>query len=186
MTCILLGGEALRGSNRDGNAAHNESAVGAASHERDVEIRYLPEERATQWWRYTSLKQKIEDSLTEDIFVPTVMILESPEKLLFTMIVWTKGIAQLFPRCDYVLVQRDRKKPFGTKEEAALVPYDAVMASIGTYLDKYDQANGPVKYLRPDKMADVATATQNFTLTPIDLSTHTRVAADGFHDVALT
>jgi len=169
VTCILLGGEALRDSNRDGNAAHNESAVGAASHERDVEIRYLPEERATQWWRYTS-----------------IMILESPEKLLFTMIVWTKGIAQLFPRCDYVLVQRDRKKPFGTKEEAALVPYDAVMASIGTYLDKYDQANGPVKYLRPDKMADVATATQNFTLTPIDLSTHTRVAADGFHDVALT
>lgn len=165
---------------------HNESAVAALSQEKDVEMRYLPEERATEWWRYASVKQKLEESLTEDIFVLTIMILESPDKRLFTMIVWTRGIAQFFPRCYYVHVQRDRKRLFGTKEEAGLVPFDEVIEGIGSYLDEYDRDNGSVKYLMPDKMPDVVSAIQNFALTPIDLSKHTQVAADGFHDVALT
>ena len=130
-------------------------------------------------------KQKIEDSLTEDLFVPTVMILEGPAKRLFTMIVWTDGIAQFFPRCDYVLVQRDKKKLFGSKEEVGLVPFDAVMESISSHLDEYDLDGRSVKYLSPKKMPEVVSAIQDFTLAPIDLSQHTRVAADGFHDVIL-
>jgi hypothetical protein len=164
---------------------HNERAVRALSQEKEdpVEMRYLPEERATEWWRYTSIQKKIEDSLTEDLFVPTVIILEGQAKRPFTMIVWADGIAQFFPRCDYVLVQRDKKKLFGSKEEVGLVPFDAVMESISSHLDEYDLDGGSVKYLSPKKKPKVVSAIQNFTLSPIDLRQHTRLAADGFHDV---
>jgi len=165
---------------------HNERAVGALADDKDVETRYLPEERATEWWRYTSIKQSLEDSLSDDIFVPSIMILENVEKRLFTMVVWTKGISQFFPDCDYVLVQRDKKKLFGSKEEVGLVPFDAVMDWLSSNLDEYVMDGGPVKYLSPDKMPAVVSAIQNLTLLPIDLSQHTRVAADGFHDVILT
>lgn len=166
---------------------HNERAVKAMSQEKEdvIEMRYLPEERATEWWRYTTVKQEIEDSLTDDIFVPTVIILESPQKRLFTMIVWTDGIPQFFPPCDSVLVQRVRKRLFGNKEEIGLVPFEAVIERIGSYLDVSDLASESVKYLLPEKTPDVMSAIQNFTLEPIDLSQHTRVAADGFHNVIL-
>ncbi len=164
---------------------HNERAVAALSHEQDVEIRYLPEEDATEWWRYMSVKEEIEQSFAEDVFVPTVMILESPEKQMFTMIAWTKGIPQFFPRCDYVLLLRDKKRLFGSKEEVGLVPYAEIMASIRPHLGEYNQANPAIKYLRPDKSADVLSTFQHFTLQPIELSQYSRIAPDDFHDVAL-
>jgi hypothetical protein len=165
---------------------HNERAVSALSQEKEgVEMRYLPEERATEWWQYTRLKQSVEDSLADDIFVPTILILESLEKQLFTMIVWTDGISQFFPHCDYVLVQRKKKKLFGSKEEVGLIPFEAVIERIGPYLDDYDLDSGSVKYLSPNKMPEVVSEIQNFTLSAIDLGRHTRVAADAFHDVSL-
>jgi len=164
---------------------HNKRAVRALSQEKDVEMRYLSEESATDWWRYTSVQQRIEDSLTDDIFVPTVIIVESPEKRLFTMIVCTEGIAQFFPRCDYVVVKRERKRVIGTKEELGLIPFEAVIERIGFALDQYDVDGVSVKYLSPNAKPAVMSEIQNFTISPIELSKHKRVAADGFHDVSL-
>jgi hypothetical protein len=84
-----------------------------------------------------------------------------------------------------VILQRDKKRLFGSKEEAGLVPYAEIMASIRPHLDEYNHANASIKYLRPDKAAGALSAFQNFTLQPIDLSQYSRIAPDGFHDVSL-
>jgi hypothetical protein len=108
--------------------SHNAKAMGAMTEVakgEDMELHYLPEPRATEWWRFMSVRQRIEDALTEDIFVPSLMILMSPAKQLFTMMLWPKGIAQFFPACDYVYVQREKKRMFGMKEETGLVPYQS-------------------------------------------------------------
>lgn len=168
---------------------HNVKAMGAmvkVAKEEDMELHYLHEAQATDWWRYMSVRQAVEEALTEDIFVPSLMILRSPAQQLFTMVVWPTGIAQFFPRCDYVYVQRERKRMFGTKEETGLIAYDLVIAAIETLLDNYEVGDFSIKYLKPEKASDAVRLVQALHLERIELSQHTRIASDGFHDVLLS
>jgi hypothetical protein len=169
--------------------AHNERAVHAASQvakEEDLEMRYLSTRRATEWWRYMSVRQGIEDTMKEDIFVPSLMILMSPEQQLFTMVVWPKGIAQFFPPCDYVYVQREKKRLFGTKEETGFVLYESVIETIGPLLDEYEFSGLKIEYLSPAAGQSVDEPLKTLRLEPVDLSQYSQMASDSFHDVALS
>lgn len=168
--------------------AHNAWSMGAlakSAKEEDMELHYLPEQRATEWWRYMSVRQGIEDSLTDDIFVPSLMILKGPAPQLFTMMVWPDGIAQFFPPCDYVYVHREKKRLFGTKEETGLVPYQSLLETIDPLLDDYEFGGLQIKYLSPDKTPILAPLIQTLHLEPFELRQHTQIASDGFHDVAM-
>ena len=169
--------------------AHNSNSVRgltAVSQEEGIELHYLPEHQASKWWRYMSVRQQIEENLTEDIFVPSIMILLSSAQQLFTMIVWPKGIAQFFPGCDYVYVARDKKRLFGTSEETGLVASDSVIATIGPLLEDYEANGLRLKYLKPDKAPRVQQSIKRLELEPIELSRHTPIASDAFHDVDLS
>ena len=166
--------------------SHNIQAMGAmreVAEEEDIELNYLPEERATEWWRYMRVRQAIEEELTEDIFVPQVMILQSPTKELFTVIIWPNGIAQFFPRCDYIYVQRKKRRLFGVGEETGLVPYQSVLDTIKPLLNGYQFGGLGIKYLAPGDTQKVSRLIQRLNLEPIDLSQYSRIASDGFHDV---
>jgi hypothetical protein len=167
--------------------SQNAQAMGAMvqlAKEEGMELHYLPEQRATEWWRYMRVRQEIEEAVTEDIFVPSVMILLNPANQLFTAMVWPHGIPQFFPRCDYVYVEREKKRMFRTKEEAGLVPYQSVLETLEPLLDDYEHRDLQIKYLRPDKAIDGDRLSKTLHLEPIALSEHTRIASDGFHDVA--
>ncbi len=58
--------------------SHNSWAVGTVKKMGEVELHYLPERSATAWWQYTRLQHALEDSIKEDIFVPSLMILMNP------------------------------------------------------------------------------------------------------------
>ena len=154
------------------------------ANEQDMELHYLPEQRATEWWRYMMVQPRIEQLMTDDIFVPSVLILMSRAKQLFTVMVWPKGIPQFFPTCDYVYVSREKKRIFGTKEEAGFVTYQSVLATIEPLLDDYEYDGLQIKYLNPEKTSGVAQLVQNLRLDPVDLSEYTQIASDQFHDVA--
>lgn len=166
---------------------HNTWAMGTMKNvaiEEDMELHYLPEASATAWWRYTKVQQALEESINEDIFVPSLMILMNPASQVFTMMLWPKGIAQFFPRSDYVYVQREKKSLFRTKEQTGLVPYESVIAKIDHLLDDYEFGELQIKYLRPEKTSQVGPLIQTLDLEPIDLRQCTRMASDSFHDVA--
>ena len=166
--------------------SHNAKAMGAMTEvakEEDVELHYLHEQRATGWWRYMRVRQEIEDTMTEDVFIPSLMLLMSPEKQLFTMMVGPKGIAQLFPPCDYVYVQREKKRLFGTREEIGLVPYNSVLKTIEPILDVYQFRDLQLKYLSPDQTQSASRLIQTLNLEPIDLKQCARWGSDSFHDV---
>lgn len=150
----------------------------------DVELHFLPKDCATAWWHYMRLRQGIEESIAEDIFVPTLLILMSPARELFTMMVWPKGISQFFPSSDCVYVQREKKGMFGAKEEFGMVPYGEVKAMVGDLLDDYEFEGFHFKFLRPDKTTHVARLIKTLHLETVDLSRYTRMASDSFHDVA--
>ena len=166
--------------------SHNARAVGALAKTNDVALHYLQESSATAWWRYMNARQRIENAITEDIFVPSPLILMNPASQLFTLMLWPKGISQFLPPSDYVYVQRDRKRLFGTKEETGIIPYDSVIAKIGHLLEDYEFNGLQIKQLRPEKTLQVVPLIQAFDLQPIDLSQHTQMSADSFHDVVLS
>ncbi|HKR15292.1 MAG TPA: hypothetical protein VJT15_24715 [Pyrinomonadaceae bacterium] len=169
---------------RSHNAMAMRSMVQLAKEE-GMELHYLPEQQTTEWWRYMSVKQALEEAVTEDIFVPSLMILQSPANKLFTVIAWPMGIAQFFPPCDYVYVERENKRIFGTKQETGIVPYQSVLATIGPLLSDHEHAGLQLKYLSPEKTPAAAPLIQTLQLQPIVLSEHTQIASDNFHDVAL-
>jgi hypothetical protein len=166
--------------------AHNSRAVSAmvdVAKNKGMATHYLPEPRATEWWRYMHVRQEIEDSITEDIFAPNLFILESPAKQMFTMLSWTGAISQFFPPCDFVFVQREKKRLFKTVKDTGLVPYQTVMEAIAPLLDQYQVGNLKIGYLAPDKV-EVMPLFQKLELEPVDLSKHLSIASDSFHDVA--
>lgn len=152
--------------------------------EENMDLHYLPEASATAWWQYTKLHQALEESISEDTFVPSLIILMNPASQLFTMLLWPKGIAQFFPQSDYVYVQREKKRLLETKEETGLVSYKSVIEKIGHLLDDYEFGGLQLKYLGPERTAEVIPLIQTLDLKPIDLGQCTRMAADSFHDVA--
>lgn len=167
--------------------AHNTSATRmmVAAKEEGIELHYFPEQRATEWWRYMRVKEAIRTAVNEDIFVPSLWLLMDPDKRLFTFIVWPQGIPQFFPPCDYVYVEREKKRLFRTKEEAGVVRYESVLKTLEPLLDDYVFGGLQLKYLRPENEAKVSSVVQTLDLAPLDLQVHTRVASDGFHDVAV-
>ena len=130
-------------------------------------------------------RQDLEEKLTEDIFVPSIFLVETPDKELVSMIVWPDGISQLFPECDFVFVERTKKKLFGERREMGLIPYNEVIATINPYLGNYSTTAGPVKYLPPSRKADIPSILQRLNLRPAKLSSYNRVSPDSFHDVEL-
>jgi hypothetical protein len=165
---------------------HNTRAMGAMKTmaiEESMELHYLPEASATAWWQYMKVQQRLDDSIAEDIFVPSLMILMNPANELFTVLLWPKGISQFFPRSDYVYLQREQRSLFRTKEETGLVSYDSVIAKIGHLLHHYEFGELQIKYLRPEKTSEVMPLIQSFKLEQLDLRRCTRIAPDGFHDI---
>lgn len=148
-----------------------------------VELHYLPETSATRWWQYMRVRQALEDTITEDTFVPSPFILMTPAEALFTMLLWPKGISQFFPHSDYVYLQRDKKSLFRTKEEAGLVSYDSLIAKIDHLLEDYYFDGLQIKYLRPQKASQAFPLIQSLPLEFIDLGQYTGMSPDSFHDV---
>jgi hypothetical protein len=164
---------------------HNTSAMRTMKNvaTEDMELHYLPETSATAWWQYMRVKQALDNTITEDIFVPSLIILMNPASELFTMLPWPKGIAQFFPRADYVYLQRDKKSLFRTKEETGLVSYNSVIAKIEHLLEDYDFGGLHIKYLQPEKTSQIIPLIQSLHLERLDLGQCTRMAPDSFHDV---
>lgn len=168
--------------------SHNTWAMGAMSKtaaEEKLELHYLPEVSATEWWRYMRIRQDIEDGLTRDIFVPSLMFLMSPAKALFRLMLWPEGIAQFFPPADQVYVRREKKGIFRTKLEEGLVSYESVMSTVSSLLDDYDFRGYRIKYLSPEKTSSARQLIQTLNLEPVDLKQYRRMAPDSFHDVAV-
>jgi hypothetical protein len=151
--------------------------------EENMELHYLPEAKATEWWRYMSIRKGLEDSLVRDIFVPSLLIVVDPARTLMRLMVWPNGIPQFFPPADYVYVEREKKRLFGKKEESGLVPYESVISACSGLLDEFDFGAYRLKYLSPERAASAQKVIQSFELEPVDLSQHTRIASGDFQDV---
>ena len=125
------------------------------------------------------MRQALQESLTEDLFVPSPVFLGTPDEHVIIMMVHPKGIPQFFPPCDYVLVSR-------SEEENGFVPYQLLRGTIDALLEDYEFAGLRIKCLHQANKNEAAQLIQALTLEPVDLARYSQIPTDRFHDVPLT
>jgi hypothetical protein len=149
--------------------------------ERGAKQPYLPLEDSLNVWRYLKARRQYQESLNEDIFVPTYFLFTKPDNdRVLRTIVWGGGIAQVFPPADYVLVMKGTA-PNDIREKG-MIRYEEVMKQVAEYLDPVDGPIPGLRVLKPSATESVADLFDKLQLESLD--GFEAVPFDGFVDVA--
>lgn len=96
----------------------------------------LPGEQLERIWRWNLLKASIQDSFSEDRFVPRVFFMVIGGRAA-SVAVWPDAISELVPQVDYLIIGRDELAPktlFGSrKKDQILVPFGELAADLKSY-----------------------------------------------------
>jgi len=124
----------------------------------ELKFKFMPPDKSNYIWWFQLHRQEIENSLTEDIFVPNIFIIQSKhDGKLYTACVWPDHIPLILPSVDYVIIKRKRKKLFKTVEESGLVEYVTITEELITYFETFDCPVPNLKVLKQrnaDRIAD--------------------------------
>lgn len=126
---------------------HNDKVTLAQYNE--LNFLFLPIEKSNYLWWFQTYREELQESLTEDIFVPRYFVLKSNEdEQLYTACVWPEHIAIILPPVDYLIVQRKYKRLFKTVEESGLVSYDTIITQLGEYFEDFEDLLPDLKVIR--------------------------------------
>lgn len=115
----------------------------------ELNFLFLPVEKSNYLWWFQTYREELQESLTEDIFVPGYFVLQSNEdEQLYTACVWPEHIPIILPPVDYLIVQKKYKKLFKTVEESGLVSYHTVISHFGAYFEDFDYSVPNLKVIR--------------------------------------
>lgn len=147
---------------------------------------YLSREKAMAWWNYCKNKEALEKKILEDIFVPTIFILqEVATGNLYTAITWTQAIPQIFPKCDIVIMGQKKKKLLGFFEDIKpyMITYERLINEIQGNLEPFESSVPDIKILTIEKAKNIAEWFNNVKLNKFE--GYESVASDGFIDVKI-
>lgn len=107
----------------------------------------LSSEKSNYIWRYQFNKDKLEESIVEDIYVPNCYIVKRFEdNKIYTLISWPDHIPIVLPKVDYIIVARGN--------EAGIVSYETIIKEFGDSLEKF-RYNGEDLLLLRQNNADL-------------------------------
>lgn len=130
--------------------AHNDKL--SADYFNELNFKFMPSLKSDAMWWFQMHRKEIQDSLTEDIFVPGFFILNSKEDdQLYTACVWPNHIPIILPKVDYLIIEKEYKRPFNQTVEDGLISYETIIKELGDYFEdfKYDSISN-LKVLRQD------------------------------------
>ena len=135
--------------------AHNDKL--SADYFNEMNFKYMPPLKSDAMWWFQLHRKEMEDSLTEDIFVPNFFILNSKEDdQLYTACVWPNHIPIVLPKVDYLIIKKEYKRLFKHIVEDGLVSYETVIQELSEYFEDFGYNSIPeLKVLRQgnaDKM----------------------------------
>jgi hypothetical protein len=115
----------------------------------ELKFLFLPVEKSNYLWWFQMHREELQESLTEDIFVPGYFVLKNKEdEQLYTACVWPEHIPIILPPVDYLIVQKKNKKLFKTVEESGLVSYDTIISQFGDYFQDFYHSVPDLKVIR--------------------------------------
>jgi hypothetical protein len=124
----------------------------SADYFNEMNFKYMHPLKSDAMWWFQLHRKEIEDSLTEDIFVPNFFILNSKEDdQLYTACVWPNHIPIVLPKVDYLIIKKEYKRLFKHVVEDGLVSYETVIQELGDYFEDFGYNSIPeLKVLRQD------------------------------------
>ncbi|MBD0725397.1 hypothetical protein B6A10_09420 [Flavobacterium sp. L1I52] len=129
---------------------HNEQVI--REHYEEMNFEYYPLDKSNFIWRYLSNREKLQNNLIEDIFIPSYfMIKGNTDGKLYTGCVWPEHIPIILPPVDLVIIKKTIKSFFKTKEESGIILYQAIMNKFEKYFEPFENEISNLKVLRPEK-----------------------------------
>lgn len=123
----------LKGWNCGNEFAYSAILKGENSPER---LFVMPGKHLESVWRWNSQKRAVQDSYSEDRFVPGVFFMEIVGEVA-TVAVWPEAISELVPHVDYLIVGRDELAPqplFGSRRpDQIIVPIGDIEADLAAF-----------------------------------------------------
>jgi hypothetical protein len=116
---------------------------------KEFNFEYMPLEKSNYLWWFQFHREDLQNSLTEDIFVPGFFVLKSKQDgELYTACIWPMHIPIILPPVDYLIVQKEYKKLFKKIEESGLVAYNTILNQFGSYFEDFEYEVPNLKVLR--------------------------------------
>jgi hypothetical protein len=174
---------------------HNDKVTrGLARQQEPIRKPYLPRRQSLDWWKYTTARESLQNTLGEDVFVPSILFLVDGENHVRTTVIWSAETAgrlwwskrlalpQVFPVCDYLMLASGRLG--AGKLSTAIVPYAVAITALA---DLVEDLEGPVEGLKILWPQNQVAASKVFdTLPKQELGELKQISTDDFVDVETT
>ena len=151
---------------------------------------WLGPEKSLYWWRYTRARAGLQSSLTEDVFVPSILLMADAEHQVKLVVVWsaevqrrlwlkrTSPLPQLFPECDFLMLAWHEH---GSTRLGAIVPHSAAITALAALLEDMPGPVAGLKLLRPERRSAAGGIFE--ALPRLDPASLRRISSDDFVDV---
>jgi hypothetical protein len=145
---------------------------------------YLHVDKSNYLWWYQMHREALENTLTEDIFVPGYFVLKNKEDgQLYTACVWPQHIPIILPPVDYLIIQKKYKKLFKNFEESGLVSYDSIINQFSGQFEEFEFEVPSLKIINQANSDKIAKAFNSLRLGKTVNEFGNGVAFDGFVNV---
>ena len=140
------------------------------------EVHSLPSSQLEKAWEWNHGKEKLQNEVTDDVFVPSIMLINYQQKIV-TACVWPDAIPSIIPPVDILLVGRKELAPrklFTKAEDMAIGNWDEIQPLLDSHKNKM---HGEAFYLSYQKVPEKI---KNYIqhMKPIDLSSLERLSFD--------
>jgi hypothetical protein len=126
---------------------HNEQLI--IQHFSEFQVEYFDKEKSYYIWNYSLIRNKLQENLEEDIFVPGYFLLKSKiDNQIYRVCVWPKHIPIILPPVDFVIVQKEYRKLFKKVEESGLVSIKQINEKFGNYFENFEYENLKMRVIK--------------------------------------
>ena len=114
--------------------------------------RYYSREKADFWWEYQIGRSALQSHFGNDVWVPAISLL-AKERQIYGAVLWSDALPQVFPECDFIIIQKTKKSWFRKTSEfpLTLVPFEVVVQALGSSLREVGGKRwNDLKFVHPD------------------------------------
>ena len=126
---------------------HNEKLI--IQNFSEFNVKYYDKEKSDFIWKYSFLRNELQEILDEDIFVTGYFLIKDKiNNQIYRVCVWPMHIPIILPPMDYVIIQKKYKKFFNTVEESGLVSINQINEKFGEFFEDFEYKDLKMRVIR--------------------------------------